>query len=90
MSKVAPKYNKGDLRRMLVVLGAIEESDGATLVQIAARTGLDNKTVSDLIVKAQEQADVNIDKSGATYRITSIGPVFKKSGLAMALSGPPD
>lgn len=88
MSKVAPKYTKGDLRRMLVVLGAIDENGGATLVQIAARTGLDNKTVSDLIVKAQEQADVSIDKTGAMYRITQIGPVFKKTGLTMALAHP--
>ena len=32
-----PKYPKGDLRRMLMVLGAIHEAGGATLVQIVAR-----------------------------------------------------
>jgi hypothetical protein len=68
-----------------MVLGAILEADGATLVQIAARTGLDNKTVSDLIVKAQDQAGVQIAKAGARYTITDLGPVFKVSGLKLAL-----
>ena len=83
----APKYPKGDLRRMLVVLGAIHEGDGATLVQIVARTGLDNKTVSDLITKAQEQAVVQIVKAEAKYTITDLGPVFKVAGCKLALTG---
>ena len=44
----APQYPKGDLRRMLAVLGAIE-TGSSTLVQIAAATGLDKKTVTNLI-----------------------------------------
>lgn len=82
-----PKYPKGDLRRMLMVLGAIHEAGGATLVQIVARTGLDNKTVSDLIVKAQEQAGVQVTKTGAKYSIESMGPVIKTSGCKLALTG---
>lgn len=81
------RYPKGDLRRMLVVLGALNEAGTATLVQIVARTGLDNKTVSDLIVKAQLQAGVVVEKSGANYRIIALGPVFKKTGLHLALTG---
>ncbi len=87
MTQKIPTYPKGDLRRMLMVLGAIEEAKGATLVQIVARTGLDNKTVSDLIGKAQKQAAVQIEKTGAKYRITNLGPVFKKTGVNIALTG---
>lgn len=72
---------------MLVVLAAINEAQGATLVQIAVRTGLDNKTVSDLIAKAQEQAGVMISKIGAKYTITDLGPVFKKKGVNQSLRG---
>lgn len=86
MSEV-PQYPKGDLRRMLVVLGAIQEAGEATLVQIVARTGLDKKTVSDLIVKAQEQASVRVTKVGARYSIEELGPVFKASGCKNALTG---
>jgi hypothetical protein len=85
--KKAPPYPKGDLRRMLVVLGAIQEAGDATLVQIVARTGLDKKTVSDLIGKAQEQAGVKIDKTGASYSITELGQVFKSVGVKLALQG---
>lgn len=85
MDKMA-SYPKGDLRRMLVVLGAIHQCGEATLVQIVARTGLDNKTVSDLIAKAQEQAGVIMEKSGSSYRITSLGPVLKKNGLLLPKS----
>jgi len=86
MDKMA-SYPKGDLRRMLVVLGVIHESGVATLVQIVARTGLDNKTVSDLIAKSQEQAGVIMEKSGSSYHISSLGPVLKKNGLLLAMIG---
>ena len=42
---VAPQYPKGDLRRMLAVLGAIDAGH-KTLVQIVAATGLDKKSVT--------------------------------------------
>lgn len=47
---LAPPYPKGDLRRMLVVLGAIDELDVATLVRIAERIGLDKKTIINLFI----------------------------------------
>ena len=56
---VVPQYPKGDLRRMLAVLGAID-SGHCTLVQIAAVTGLDKKSVTSLIAQAGEQARVVI------------------------------
>ncbi|MES2877490.1 MAG: hypothetical protein V4713_03640 [Pseudomonadota bacterium] len=87
IERVAPKYPKGDLRRMLAVLGAIQEAGGATLVQIVVRTGLDKKTVSDLIGKSQAQAGVQIDKTGANYSLADLGPVFKASGMKLALQG---
>ncbi len=83
-----PTYPKGDLRRMLAVLGALTSSkDGATLVQIAERTGLDKKTVTDLIRQAREQAGAEVDKAGPIYRLVDPGPVLKVNGLKMALTG---
>lgn len=72
---------------MLMVLGAIQEAGGATLVQIVARTGLDKKTVSDLIVKAQDEAGVGIVKVDAVYSISELGQVLKGSGIRLALKG---
>ncbi|WP_218187373.1 MULTISPECIES: hypothetical protein [unclassified Pseudomonas] len=80
-------YAKGDLRRMLLVLGAIDAMSNATLVGIAAKTGLDKKTASNLIRVAAEQAHVQIQKCGSSYAITDWGPVIKRNGAKMALTG---
>lgn len=80
-------YPKGDLRRMLSVLAAIDSMPDATLVKIAAKAGLDKKTVSNLISQAGEQAGVKIIKSGPVYAIENWGPVIKRGGCKMALTG---
>lgn len=81
-----PQYPKGDLRRMLSALGAIEAGH-CTLVQIVAATGLDKKTITSLIAQASEQAGVTISKMGAKYSIDAWGPVLKKEGAKKALTG---
>lgn len=83
---VAPQYPKGDLRRMLAVLGAIE-AGYCTLVQIVAATGLDKKTITTLIAQAGEQACVSISKTGPVYSLDAWGPVLKKEGAKKALTG---
>lgn len=82
-----PQYPKGDLRRMLAVLAAIDTPQGSSLVRIAADTGLDKKTVTSLIEQARVQADVAIDKAGAIYRISGWGRIIKKSGARLSLTG---
>jgi biotin operon repressor len=80
-------YKKGDLRRMLSVLGAIAALENATLIRIAALTGLSNKTVTALIEQAREQAGVGIEKVGPQYRISDWGLVIRPEGAATALAG---
>lgn len=80
-------YPKGDLRRMLSVLAAIDSIQGATLVKVVARTGVDKKTVTTLIAQAGSQAGVQITKNGPVYVIENWGPIFKKAGAKMALMG---
>ena len=81
-----PKYPKGDLRRMLCVLAALDDSE-TTLVQIARRTGLDKKTVQNLLFQAGAQAGVVIVKDGPSYAVADWGPVIKSSGARKALQG---
>lgn len=80
-------YPKGDLRRMLSVLAAIDSIPDATLVKVVARTGLDKKTVTNLIAQATDQAGVTITKTGPIYTLGDWGPVFKRTGAKMALTG---
>ena len=82
-----PQYPKGDLRRMLSVLAAIDAITDATLVKLVARTGIDKKTVTVLVQQAIEQAGVRIEKEGSIYRISDWGPGFKKAGAKLALTG---
>lgn len=86
MTRITPDYPKGDLRRMLAVLGAVD-AGYITLVQIAAATGLDKKTVTSLLAQAAFQASVEIIKTGPTYCIENWGPVFKRDGAKKALQG---
>jgi len=85
-NRIAPLYPKGDLRRMLAVLGAIDDGH-CTLVQIAAATGLDKKTVTTLVSQAIEQARVVITKEGSVYAVENWGPVLKKDGAKKAFKG---
>lgn len=80
-------YPKGDLRRMLIVLAAMDSPQGASLVRIAQATGLDKKSVTRLIDQAREQASVSIAKNGAVYSIVDWGPIIKKTGAKLALTG---
>ena len=86
MSK-APKYPKGDFRRMLMVLAAIDSLQNASLVRIAEFTGIDKKTITNLIAQARVQIHVSIDKVGPVYSIKEWGPVIKEAGAKLALTG---
>lgn len=83
----APQYPIRDVRRMLMVLGAIDLLKPATLVRISELTGLDKKSVTSLISRAQEQTGVAIEKTDAVYVIADWGPVLKSAGCRLALEG---
>jgi hypothetical protein len=85
--KEIPQYPKGDFRRLLAVLAAIDGDEGATLVQIVAKTRLDKKSVTHLIAQAREQAGVNITKTGPTYHIADWGEIIKRAGAKKVLTG---
>lgn len=85
MVPTEPLYTKGDLRRMLMVLGAIDAEPGITVARIAALTRLARKTVDVLIRQAVEQAAVVIEKRGSGFQIVEWGPVFKAEGARTVL-----
>lgn len=84
---MAVRYPKGDLRRMLQVLGVLGEGSPVTVLQIAERTGLDRKTIATLLQQAWAQAEVKIEKEGSCYRLIEWGPVFRAEGARLALQG---
>lgn len=81
-------YPKGDLRRMLSVLGAIDKlGNDASMVNVARATLLPGKTVVDLVEKAMHQAGVKIVKNGPVFHISHWGPVITREGCGLALDG---
>lgn len=79
-----PCYPKGDLRRMLAVLGAIDQLPHPTVTAIAQACGFGatgGQTVRLLIQQAREQAMVNILKDGFYYKVESWGPLLKRDGV---------
>ncbi|WP_432263068.1 hypothetical protein [Cupriavidus sp. TMH.W2] len=80
-------YPKGDLRRLLSVLGAIDRPQGARLFEIVQATGLDKRTVSLLIEQAGAQAGVQITRSDRSYRVSDWGPILRQTGVQLALTG---
>ncbi len=83
-------YPKGDLRRMLAVLGAIEQLPQPTLTSIAIALGFGAKgghTVARLIEQAREQALVEVTKSHFRFRIDAWGPVLRREGVIIAWNG---
>ncbi|MBY0243115.1 MAG: hypothetical protein K2X55_27795 [Burkholderiaceae bacterium] len=83
-------YPKGDLRRMLAVLGAIDQLPHPTISAIADACGFGatgGRTVRLLIEQARAQADVEILKDGYYYRIGHWGPLLKRDGVLKAWRG---
>jgi hypothetical protein len=80
-------YPKGDLRRLLAVLGAIDQLAHPTLSSISAALGFGptgGHTVRRLMEQASEQAGVKISRVGFTYRIDDWGPALARGGALMA------
>ena len=82
-----PQHKKGDVRRWLVLLAAIDTLETPTLVQLSKYTGHNKGTIPADIEKIKEQLSVVITKTGAKYRIDDWGPVLKKGGVKKHLKG---
>lgn len=85
--KAVPQFTKGDFRRMLVIAAAIDQLPRASLVEIAADTGLDKRTISHTIEQLQRQAYLTIHKDGPVYHLADWGPIIKRTGALAVYSG---
>lgn len=81
------QYKKGDLRRLIVVIGAINELGEASLVEIERFTGHNKGTIPTDIEKIREQLGVNIVKNGAKYSVNNWGDLLKQKGIKKVLYG---
>lgn len=79
-------YLKGDLRRMLSVLAAIDQlGDLASMHRVSIITHLDRRSTMSQIKQASEEAGVVIEKDGPNYKIIDWGPIIKRTGALEVL-----
>lgn len=80
---IYPKLPKGDMRRVWVVLGAIESIDRATLTTLVDATGLPKASINDVLKKllAGQVPGLVIAKQGAVYTVSDWGELLKKNGV---------
>lgn len=86
MSETPEPFPKGDVRRLLTLALAIESLERATLVSLAAATGHHKQTVQDDVPKLA-QLGIEVEKTGPVYRLTSWGPILKRTALKKFLQG---
>ncbi|HSY28740.1 MAG TPA: hypothetical protein VK832_14625 [Burkholderiaceae bacterium] len=79
------QYPDDDIRRLFVLLSALELLERPTLAAVADLTNLNPETIDDDIERLQEQFGVQIHKLGNVYRIESWGDVLKKNGVLKRL-----
>lgn len=82
-----PQYPKGDVRRLFVLLSAIDQLERPTLTSLANFTGHNKGTIDADVFKLREQFGVSIDRDGPVFRLRSWGEVLKKNGVKAHLRG---
>lgn len=82
------QYPEDDIRRLFVLLAALDLLERPTLATIADLTSLNPETIDDDIERLQEQFGVQIHKLGSVYRIESWGDILKKNGVLRRLKSP--
>jgi hypothetical protein len=87
MLKAPPPFPKGDVRRLFVLLAAIDSLDRPTLTTLATFTGHNKGTIDADVGRLVEQFAVRIDREGPVFRLLDWGPYLKKSPIKKLLTG---
>lgn len=76
-----PQYPDGDVRRLFVLLAAIDLLERPTQSAVADLSGHPRAAVDADVQRLREEFDVNLHKVGEVYHIESWGDVLKKPGV---------
>ncbi len=80
-----PQYPDNDVRRLLVLLAAIDLLERPTLSAIADLTSLDREAVDTGVMRLREEFGVGLHKVGDIYHIESWGDLLKETGVRNCL-----
>ncbi|HEY0820825.1 MAG TPA: hypothetical protein VGD46_18700 [Rhizobacter sp.] len=83
--QTAGRYPKGDARRLMVLLAAIEALPRATITTLAEYTEHNKGTIAADIDKLREQFGVAIAFEAPVYRLDDWGPLLRPDGVRQFL-----
>lgn len=75
------KYKKGDVRRLFILIAAIDSIERPTMCVLARYLGCSNASIGKSVEKINEQLGVNIVSENAVYRITKWGDMINKKSI---------
>lgn len=81
------QYPKGDARRLMVLVAAIDIMERPTLNSIARYTSWNKGSVFRDIDKVQRELGVTIEKNGPVYSIQAWGDRVNREGVIKCLTG---
>ncbi|WP_454727930.1 MULTISPECIES: hypothetical protein [Cupriavidus] len=87
--QTAGRFPKGDVRRLMVLLAAIEALPRATITTLAEATAHNKGTIAADIDKLREQFGVAIAFDTPVYRLDDWGPLLRPKGVRGFRPTPP-
>ena len=82
-----PQYPQGDVRKLFVLLAAIDLLERPTQSAVADLSGHPREAIDADVGRLREEFGVNLHKVGAVYHIQSWGDVLKQRGVKRHLKG---
>lgn len=81
------QYPKGDVRRPLAVMAALDSMGSASLSDLANFTGYNKGSIPAYVQVLRSQFGVAVNKSGSRYMIESWGTLLNPQGVRQLISG---
>ena len=82
-----PQYPDDDVRKLFVLLAAIDLLERPTQSALADLSGHPRESIDAAVQRLREEFDVNLHKVGEIYHITDWGDILKARGVKRHLKG---
>ena len=82
-----PQYPPGDVRRLLVLLAAIDLLERPTQTAVADLSGQSRETLDTDVGRLRKEFGISIHKIGEVYHIEAWGDLLIKNGVQRLLRG---
>ena len=81
-----PQYPDTDVRRLIVLLAAIDLLERPTQSAVADLSGYPRGAIDAGVMRLREELGVNLHRVGEIYHIADWGPLLKENGVRQHLT----